>query len=471
MDARLMNYVFGDDSRGDTPEERARSSRLEFVRSQDHLSLFTPTAKGHRLTAYEAWAAYGFETLREVMDYGAAILADSRSEPAATIKQRREALGLSVKDVARATLIPEEQVRDCENEETRSPIKHIERIATSLGLDERMVSITPGAGGDSGLAVRLKTLLKEEQLGLSPSVVLTLSEAAWVIKTQIRLQHLLKIERRLPEKFEQDYNYGSPGYPSWRHGYYLATRARDIIGFSHDQPIDSLRSMCEGFGIPLLYTTWPEQIAGATVISNGVRGILVNTSGYNTNVWVRRATIAHELGHLFWDPERELNSVKVDSYDEIESLSRDKPDYVEARANAFAIAFLAPETAVRREFNKYGDLSTGLRAVMEKFGISYTAAKNHIINLMDSGVEQYALTVDDSEPTHEWRGREAYTDDYFPLRNTSQLRRGGFAGLVVAAHREGLISLDTACEYLQTTPGAYEKSSDGIAGAFPADGS
>ena len=64
-------------------------------------------------------------------------------------------------------------------------------------------------------------------------------------------------------------------------------------------------------------------------------------------MWIRRATLAHELGHLLYDPDSRLQNVCVDSY----IGSRKDPqtyesDFVEQRANAFAIAFLAPIDAV-----------------------------------------------------------------------------------------------------------------------------
>lgn len=458
MNSKLLEYVFGVESQGTTLNERARTSNYQFVRSQDHLSLFKPTSTGHRLKACEALDVYGFDILKEVHDYGSAILVCSEDEPAATLRMQREDLGLSVHDVAKRTGLTDSQVNECENSANRSPIRSIERLAAVLGLDDRLVSVTPGAGRDNNLAVRLKTI--GQSTGLGVSAVLAFSEAAWVIRTQARLLDLLKIDKRLPSQFIPSANYGHANYPAWQHGYYLANKTREALGLSANEPI-FLRDVCEKLGVPLLQAELPRRLAGATVASLGRRGIVVNTAGYNQNVWVRRATIAHELGHLIWDPDSSLQQVRVDDYDDLFSVN-ERPDFVEARANAFAVALLAPSDSVKKVFQSHSDVRVGLRSVMELFGISYSAAKYHVWNSLDRAIKIESLVVDDVEPTDEWRGQEAYTDDFFPIKSTASLRRGEFAGLVVSAEEKGLISSDTACGYLQTTPELYSRSKANI---------
>ena len=77
------------------------------------------------------------------------------------------------------------------------------------------------------------------------------------------------------------------------------------------------------------------------------RGIVLNTVGANANVWIRRITLAHELAHVLYDPEADLENVRIDSYSDNQRPSREQPGFRRARANAFAVAFLAPNEAVR----------------------------------------------------------------------------------------------------------------------------
>ena len=116
-------------------------------------------------------------------------------------------------------------------------------------------------------------------------------------------------------EFEPSHDYGH-GEPAWRAGYVLAERTRERLGLGLE-PIESMRDLVEHrLGIPIIQVALPTRIAGATVSSHGQRGIVLNTAGANSNVWIRRTTMAHELAHILFDPEEQLSNVRVDSYDE-----------------------------------------------------------------------------------------------------------------------------------------------------------
>ena len=175
----------------------------------------------------------------------------------------------------------------------------------------------------------------------------------------------------------------------------------------------------------------------------------LNTAGQNENVWVRRATLAHEIGHLLYDPDDRLERVRVDTY----AINGVNPqtkstDYVEQRANAFAIAFLAPLDAVRKVAPTPVS-GEGISKVMAHFGLSLTSARFHVSNAHH---RQYdvppSYDIPDTKPGDEWSGSENFTADYFPISNTPMQRRGQFAGVVAAAYQSGLISEYTASAYL-----------------------
>jgi hypothetical protein len=220
--------------------------------------------------------------------------------------------------------------------------------------------------------------------------------------------------------------------------------------------------------IPLVQSELPENFAGATIANGNARGILVNVAGRNENVWVRRTTIAHELGHLLWDPDQRLNSLRVDDYIDIE---RDAlfggTDYVEQRANAFAVEFLAPQAAVEAEFRKYGDASSGVAGVMQHFGVSFTVARFQIWNALGRKIDFDELHTSQLKPSDEWNGKESFTVDFFPIDSTPISRRGAFAGIVVAAEGKGLISADTAQSYLVCSAAEYKSEASFIAELFP----
>ncbi len=153
-----LDLIFGPDSKGKTARERARTSKRVFVRSQAQLAEDSPEATGRRLSAWEALLTFGLPKLLEVFERGGAILSSMVDEPARTLRNRRESLGLPVTRVAAAAGLTEKEVEDAENPKTITSIHVIEKIAQALALDEHVVSFVPGANGDPRLAARLKDM-------------------------------------------------------------------------------------------------------------------------------------------------------------------------------------------------------------------------------------------------------------------------------------------------------------------------
>lgn len=462
----VVKVVFGIEATGTTLREHAATSSRQFVRSQDHLSLWKEGAKGRILSARQAFDAFGLPKLIEAVEFGTAVLPPDQTEPATTLKTRRQDLGLTAENVAQAAGVSLIEVQDAENPCSRVPIRLLERICASLGLDERLIGFEKGAGGDSVLAVRLKTL-RTQKHGLPPRTVSQLAEASWVARTQSRLDRDLTIKGRISIQVSPDANYGNAEYPAWQHGYWLALKTRQLIGLANDEPIRSMRDLCSKLGFPVIQAELPAKFAGATVANMDRRAIVVNTKGFNSNVWVRRATLAHELAHLLWDPDERLQRLRVDDYTLIESSPFDSTDYVEARANAFSVEFLAPAAAIEKTFNKAESNDAGVKNVMHQFGISATAAKYHIWNTTGRQIDLDELVVHDVTPGAEWLGLEDFTLDYFPIKSTPALRRGEFSAAVAASEMRGIISEDTASSYLCTTAEEYMREREFILKIFP----
>ena len=464
-----LDRLFGPGSRGRDPEQRARTSSQVFVRSQDHLARLSPSSTGRRLSAWEVFHAFGMDVIREVAEYGSAILPKTADEPAATIRTRREALGLTKENLSKASRVHLSVVEDAENPHTRTPIRDLEKIAQALGLDDRTISFVPQAGGDQGLAVRLRELSSSPQ-AFSPRLISQFCEAAWVFKKQYELKRWLGIGGYGVAKewpFQPSSQYEGAGYRAWEYGYYLAQRTRDILGIPAEQPIESLRELIEeGLGIAIVQFELPKSIAGATVANGSERGIAVNVLGDNENVWVRRATLAHELEHLLWDPEEKLRHLVVDRYKDLAKEPRQQSRPVEARANAFAVEFLAPQRTAVEVFLSAESSSQGLRAVMEKFGISFTSARYHIQNKLDRKFPVEDLTVDDNWPSDDWTGRESFTVDYFRPKSVPISRRGYFAYYIVEAVSRNLITAETAATYLACTLDEYNDNASRIREIF-----
>jgi Zn-dependent peptidase ImmA (M78 family) len=465
LNSKKLELIFGPESRGDLPEERAKTSKKLFIRGQDHLAEYRTGLSGMLLSAWECFNTFGINTLFEVIEYGSAILPASPDEPSRTLREERERFGRTKEDQAKVTGLSTEEIDDAENPNTRSPIQIIKKIAQKLCLDERTLSFVPGAKGNALLACRLREL-GQSGGDFSSRLVSPLCEAAWVISRQYELGSWIYPEFKF-KKFEPSYNYGNRDYPAWMHGYYLAGETRKKLGITDGEPIHSLRKLTEDIlGIPVIQLILPATIAGATVANHDARGIAINIEGDNKNVWIRRITIAHELGHLLWDPNENLKSIILDKYEGLEDLPEKAHDYVEQRANAFAVEFIAPIKYALEIFNKEKNYNDGLRKVMETFGISYTSAKYHILNGMDKNLPLNQLYANDTDPTPDWTGRESFTVDYFKPESVPLSRRGKFSYFTVLAEKNNLITKETASFYLDCSVEEYEKESDTILSFF-----
>ncbi|WFU04571.1 XRE family transcriptional regulator (plasmid) [Rhizobium sp. CB3171] len=455
-----MNDIFGKEAHGTSPEDFAANSSNVYVRSQVQIALATPEAKGRRLSALEAFRAYGLDTLRAVAYEGYAPLVISKNEPANTLKRRRIELGLEIKDVAKASGLDPEVIKNIETGGKSSKIREIERLSVCLALDERIVGYVRNAG-DPDLGVRLRELKADrDTVRFDPSSVLKLAEAGWIIARHNELAAMLKIDvHPIVSKGllrTSDYRFRTA-----ERGYELASKTRHVLGLSSNEPIASVRDLIEReLGIPLVQDKLSTRFAGATIANGEVRGIVVNEEGQNEKATVRRMTLAHEIGHLVGDPDEHLNRLRVDTYDTLGGNPQSVTDPVERRANGFAVAFLAPPSAVREIADKFGDATRSVDAIVNTYGISKTAASNHLENITGLKISTYDLRY--IKETTDWTPGENLTLDYFSIADTPLRKRGRFASLVVKAQRAGHISEDTAAGWLGTSVDRYKAGSEGI---------
>ena len=271
-----------------TTGKSARLSTQEFVRSQDHLAPAKEGASGRRMTAWEALQYFGFEKLEEAFDFGSAIIVSDAEEPAQTIRKRRELLALERRDVARTAKVSEHDVEIAEDPKHTNSIRLLERIAQALALDKSRIS-TRAVSFDEPLAIRLRQI-RATRAEFTPNAVLAFTEAAWVAQKQSLLSEWLHGDFNFRQiGFETNSRYGDKTYPAWQFGYGLAHDTRRLLGISAGDPIESLRDVVETrLKIPLIHLSLPSQFAGATLAVGPTRGIALNTTGLNTNVWVRR---------------------------------------------------------------------------------------------------------------------------------------------------------------------------------------
>lgn len=468
-------------------DEVAASSNAMFVRSQIQIARDNPRATGMRMVAREALQRFGWSVLRELAIRDAVPIVNQPGELARSLAHRRTLLGAEGQNVARAANLSFEDLCAFEAGLKQIPIRQIERLGQVLAfeLDGKHEEIE----SQNRVAVRLREFADSlDKIALSPALVLRLSEAAWIIGKQAKLQahfqsevgaHLSQMGFVPSQKYDR---------PAYRWGYKLAHKTRQLLGLTQTEPILSLRVLVEErLQIPVIQADLPNQFAGATVSNGTLRGIVLNLQGYNENPWVRRNTLAHEIGHLLWDPEGRLNTLRVDTFSDLEPVRDESKDPVEARANAFATELLAPqkavlqlcdgpisdEDAIVRVCEKFGISPSAARyqiqnirqavlklcdgvtsdedaivRVCEKFGIASSAARYQIQNARENGIE-LSMPHFPIHPSDEWKSAENFVVDHFPPAPDVPIhRRGRFAYWVVRTAKERLISLDTAGSFL-----------------------
>jgi Zn-dependent peptidase ImmA (M78 family) len=464
----LLDVTFGSDSVGETPADRARTSGRQFVRSLYQLAEDSTKATGRRLSAWEAYSAYGADALLEVGVEGSALLAATPKSAGEAIRQRIEDLEVPLKDVANASDVAPATLERLLATDPSLPLRLYEKVAQVLGLDERRIGVDSEPSGNDALTVRLRTIGRDN-VRLTSFAVTAIAEAGWVAATQARLEAELRLRSSYRERFQVSSNYGTPGYPAYRHGYYLAQDARDKLGLAQ-RPIDSLRELSEEIlGVPIIQTHLGGRIAGVTVDTGTTRAIVLALDGENRTALTRRSTIAHELGHLLFDPADRLNHLRVDNYEDVDRRLDEVRDPVEQRANAFSVEFIAPQGAIEDVFRAHDSDDKGLAAVISTFGISFTAATHQISNAIERriipGVWHTPRLTE--EYLQRWEAAEAYSIDMHPLRALRPSRRGRFSAVVVKAADAGAISWDTAAQYLESERTEVEEAAEMIRGLFP----
>ena len=425
-----------------------------FVRGKYQLARYEPGsgATGRRLTEHEVREAYDSHVFAEIDErLSAVLLAREGAIEQALQKQRRE-LGITLDQFASAANVDPEIVARAEKNADQIDLRMLEQLAFVLGLDPTKLSVDERAGADSNLGVRLRILQNNDTAprvaSLTPRAVLRFSEAASIIRSQLSLQRWLHVPEEAT-RFETSHDYGPP---AWSTGYALAKQAREHLGMGLE-PVKSMRDLVERrLGIPVIQVELPMAIAGATVSSHSQRGIVLNVTGANSDVWIRRATLAHELAHVLFDPDEELSNVRVDRYDEVTrdaELPAPSLDEIEQRANAFAVEFLAPREAVKNLVRSPAQLNaTDIENVMSRFGIGRAAALFHVGNAWKRKPELPPESAISAVPTDEQREVESFTLNDFQPENVAEQRRGRFALLTVEAVDAGLITLDTGAQYL-----------------------
>ena len=420
-----LRFVFGSEIGGPDWEDAVKGCGWRFVRGGSQLALYEESRKptGHVMTAWEAWTAYGRDIIDEAIEYGSAVLIETKGAVESCLSHRREELDISRHVLARSVGMREQDVLSAETAARHVPIRTLQKLAFGLGMDERMLSFRSDCGADPALAVKLRAVraygggspvriseadpalaVKTEgcsaygggsPVRISEEDAVNLAEAASVARVHTRLRGWLGSSGSGAELAHSD-DFGNesgpePGASARQAGYRLAADLREKLELG-GRPVESMRDLlADELGVTVVWTELSPAVAGATFTSadhdgSQFRGVVLNSGGENEDVWTRRVNLARELGHVLFDPDDRLRNLLVHGILTGEPLDSVPVDSVDQRADAFALAFLAPQDEVQRIASLPVD-GVKVGQVMQRFGMCEAAARRRIVSCHSGDAE------------------------------------------------------------------------------------
>ncbi|MEW5847235.1 MAG: XRE family transcriptional regulator [Myxococcota bacterium] len=252
------------------------------------------------------------------------------------VRNAREALRLSVDELAAAARGPAARIAALENGTPGISTSELDRVADQLELD-------PAA------------LLSGERIPRPrPAVFLRhTGRQDFHAEDHTRLDQALEGGRALralgallgapaPPRFSRGQKKGADAA---RSGYQKAARARSDGGLGQSNAVGDLRQVAEdryGVAVSILPLSTPNATAVSVCDADGAAAIVLNArdSQRRSNPLLSRVLLAHELCHVLFDNVRpgQLNVVLDTTDEQVARVARG-----EQRARAFAAAFLMPE--------------------------------------------------------------------------------------------------------------------------------
>jgi Zn-dependent peptidase ImmA (M78 family) len=156
------------------------------------------------------------------------------------------------------------------------------------------------------------------------------------------------------------------GLTAWAQGHAIALQVREALGMSIDAVFNPLEWL-QSAGVDVRVIRLRTRYVDAVSCWGAHRGpaVLLNSDGlHGSTERARRATLAHEIGHLIMDRYSALPAAEV--------LTRSSRTSVESRANAFAAELLLPRAYVGKLFQTSSDEDEAavlVDEVSERFGV------------------------------------------------------------------------------------------------------
>jgi hypothetical protein len=167
-----------------------------------------------------------------------------------------------------------------------------------------------------------------------------------------------------------------------------------------------------------------------------------------------------QICHILYDRHAKETLRQFDSYSGM--LAGTAKSSIERRADAFAIHLLAPEGATRRLWHElegaHATVNTCVRSLMSSFGISFTAARSHALNLhlLHPDLADRLAVASEIPP------KFVASEEHPGVKEAAipASRRGELFIQTMLALDDGVISRSLALEYLDVDAATFDAQRD-----------
>lgn len=372
----------------------------------------------------------------------------------ALIQNLLDATALNITNIARMTGIAPKRLHTLYHDALEASASELDSLARALGLelDVMLRGETDGGTGMFFRAIDSSTTFESFANAHDVSVYGNFCRATQRIH---RLQHIVDNNNPSPRWLGHTNWSKSIKHQEmpWAQGEALARHARNFFGLGNT-PIPSMRDFLRSIDVEVFFLPTEEKLhadVDGACICKPAPAILLNPL-YEGSPWRTRATLAHELCHLLIDlngPNNFLLSRTLPSSTKSQKMSwGELEDYrnMEARANAFAAAFLAPKEGIKELLRKKkikGNSPNAVLALSSTFGVSNEMAALRLKNINNKSDSWLNKVLSGAKETPHTTGFS-----YNESTNNDGLFNGKLKNLALKALEQKKISAIEARMYL-----------------------
>ena len=368
------------------------------------------------------------------------------TEIGSVLRERREAFGASLQDVAQWSHVPYKEVEEAEAT-GRISSTLFERLCRGLAVAPVDV-VRGGAGTPTRTVARFR---QAGDLSLNASDVRLLAAASEVGIVLATLLDGLGEKSRFEgyRSIEAVRTHMEP----WEHGYMLGEAARATME-QGSEPIRNLERALNETGIHVARVRMSGGLDAASLWERGaVPVILINGASSKMRYTLpRRASLAHELCHLMHDGGETDMATRVSMSSDVST----NEGAIEQRARAFAPAYLAPRDAVKRWAQSPAAPWKAVTELASHWGLSFEGAAWHAKNcglITPEAAESLANNRPAELPHEDFEVEDSgfppqMVDERLPS-SSSPMMEGMATSVVIRALEAQVISVGRARELLE----------------------